>query len=441
MRTPTPDDAEVTQEAVRAALEATAPASLLPDRSQARSSSLSGGVTLVDVLDLGLDASGRQAVVAVIRVDSRDVIAPGCVAEGRFRRDPAVASLLRAGVHGAFDIELLGSGIPASDAMPLDVDQSNDSVLLGDAMVKWQLDAAPSPAPDRLRALAGSDTVPAVRAIVTWMRPDGTRCTVLTAADALPDADDGWTWAVELVRSHARGEDVDAIAPFARIGAMAASMHVILAGSGVSSWAAADVAGLQANATASLTAAVGAVEGAEGDRLRARRARMQGVIDGLAAIDSTPVIDIHGDLHIGQVLSSPLPAGGARLAFVDFDGNPVLSPEERSARQPAARDVAGMLASIDHVARVVNHRTPGLNPDPARRWIPVAQQAFLDAYRAVLDDAGRSELLDERLLPALLVDQELREYLYAVRFLPHWTYVPDAVLTAMFPDDSAARET
>jgi hypothetical protein len=40
-----------------------------------------------------------------------------------------------------------------------------------------------------------------------------------------------------------------------------------------------------------------------------------------------------------------------------------------------------------------------------------------------------------------MVDQELREYLYAVRFLPHWTYVPDAVLTELFPDDTAPRET
>jgi len=135
-----------------------------------------------------------------------------------------------------------------------------------------------------------------------------------------------------------------------------------------------------------------------------------------------------------------LPGREVRLAFVDFDGSPVLPPEERSARQPAARDVAGMLASIDHVARVVNHRTPGLDPEPARAWIPIAQGAFIDAYQAVLSDAGLSNLLDERLLEAMVVDQELREYLYAVRFLPHWTYVPDAVLTDLFPDD-VARES
>jgi maltokinase len=437
---PTPDDPEVTGQAFVVALEATPPASLLPDRSQARAASLVGDVTVLDVLDLGPDAFGHPAAVAVVRVDSRDLIAPGFLDSGEFRRDPSVASLLRAGAHGAFEVELMGDGIPAGGATGLDVDQSNDSVLLGDVMVKWQLDAAPSPAPDRLRALTGSDTVPAVRAIVTWRRADGTRCAILTAADALPDASDGWTWAVELVRSHARGEEVDAITPFARIGTMAGRMHVALASAGVSTWDAADIARVQSGCLANLAEATNAVGGAEGDRLRARHSRLREVFDGLQSINTTPVIDIHGDLHIGQVLSSPLPDGGTRLAFVDFDGSPVLPPEERSARQPAARDVAGMLASIDHVARVVNHRTPGLDPEPARAWIPIAQGAFIDAYQAVLSDAGLSKLLDERLLEAMVVDQELREYLYAVRFLPHWTYVPDAVLTDLFPDD-VARES
>jgi hypothetical protein len=62
------DDPDVIDRAVRAALEATSPASLLPDRSQARGSSLSGVVTVLDALDLGHDSSGRQAIVAVVRV-------------------------------------------------------------------------------------------------------------------------------------------------------------------------------------------------------------------------------------------------------------------------------------------------------------------------------------------------------------------------------------
>jgi maltokinase len=157
-------------------------------------------------------------------------------------------------------------------------------------------------------------------------------------------------------------------------------------------------------------------------------------MDGLAEIDSTPVIDIHGDFHIGQVLRVP-DDDSFRYAFVDFDGNPVLSPEERMKRQPAARDVAGMLASIDHVARVVNYRTEGLDPRPAAIWIPHAQDAYLAAYQSTLSSSGQRSLLDDRLLDPLMLDQECREFVYSARHLPHWRYVPDAVLTAMFPDE------
>ena len=93
-----------------------------------------------------------------------------------------------------------------------------------------------------------------------------------------------------------------------------------------------------------------------------------------------------------------------------------------------------MLASIDHVARVVNHRTPGLDPRPALVWIPHAQDAFLAAYQGGLAEAGVRDLLDDRLLMPMMIDQECREYMYAARPLPHWRYVPDAVITALIPN-------
>ena len=112
------------------------------------------------------------------------------------------------------------------------------------------------------------------------------------------------------------------------------------------------------------------------------------------------------------------------LAVGDFDGNPVLPVAERLSPQPAARDVAGMLQSIDHVGRVVNRRVEGADSTRVTRWIAAAQQAFHDSYRATLIGVGREELFDERLLRPLQVEQECREFLYAVRHLPRWRYVP-----------------
>ena len=106
----------------------------------------------------------------------------------------------------------------------------------------------------------------------------------------------------------------------------------------------------------------------------------------------------------------------------------MLSARERTRRQPAARDVATMLCSLDHVGRIVIHRTPGIDAGRVLGWIDAAQQEFLDFYRNGLAEAGAADLLDERLLDPFRVQQECREFVYSVRHLPHWRYVPDAAL-------------
>lgn len=415
---------------LRAALEAATPAVLLPNRAQARVEELTDRPTVVDVLDLGRD--GANAFVALLRIGDRILVVPGRLDGDGLHRDPGVASALVPGKQGSFTIETYGSGIPEDAPVELDVDQSNDSVILGDAMVKWQLDAAPSPAPERLRALAESGLTPALRALVTWTGDDGVERSILSAAEHLDQSRDGWTWAVELVRGYSQGKAVDALGPFAELGRMTARMHQHLADLGVGTWSRDRVDLLYTECVHHLDQACEAIDGEEGDRLRSRHDRLRGILSTVSSVASTPVMDIHGDLHIGQALQL---SSGRQYVIVDFDGNPVLTPAQRMERQPAARDVAGMLASIDHVARVVIHRTPGVDSLAAKAWIPRAQSAFLDSYRESMAAAGRADLLDERLLPALLVDQEMREFLYSARHLPHWRYVPDAVITAMFPEE------
>ena len=405
-------------------VRSTSAADLLPRRSQARASDTPGEPHLVDSLDLG-----DGGVVCIVDIGNRRVAVPARVSGDTLVRDPGVASLLRGGVAGAFAVEM-DESLPAG-ARGIDVDQSNDSVVLGDAVVvKWLVDVAPSPAPSRLRAVAGMGISPEPRAIVEWTDPEGRVCTIATAADHLAGAEDGWTWAVDLVRAHARGEQVDAVGPFAALGALVARLHVVLAENGVGTWSAAQCATLVDAMRADLAGAVAAMDGEEGARLHARRADLAALIDRAESVHETPVIPIHGDLHIGQVLRTP----DGEVRIIDFDGNPLLTPEERCAPAPAARDVAAMLASIDHVARVVNHRTPGLDPRPALVWIPHAQDAFLAAYQGGLAEAGVRDLLDDRLLMPMMIDQECREYMYAARHLPHWRYVPDAVITALIPN-------
>jgi maltokinase len=144
------------------------------------------------------------------------------------------------------------------------------------------------------------------------------------------------------------------------------------------------------------------------------------------ALAATPVQHIHGDLHVGQVLRW---SGG--LAVVDFDGNPVAT--DGGLMHPAARDVAQMSRSLDHVGQVVLHHHPALDPAPIREWLTSSRELFLASYRSTLQDSGMAFLLDESLLPAFELEQELRELVYAARHLPRWTYAPLATLTEMLP--------
>ena len=308
----------------------------------------------------------------------------------------------------------------------IDVDQTNDLVVVGDvAVVKWALhpESLPAPGPSRLAALAraGFTGTPRTWALV-HVSVEGERMLVATVSDYIPGAQDGWDWAVDEVRAHARGGTSGIDDAVAALGGLVARLHLALAAEGVVVADDGDAARWHARALADVA----------GAGLDAQTAgEVEALLEPLRRCAGTPTIAVHGDLHIGQVLRATDPV---RYLVIDFDGNPTQDAAERLEAQPAARDVAGMLASLDHVGRVVLHRTEGLEDSArarVRAWIEDAQVAFLDAYVRTLGEAGQEHLLDRTLLTAMQAQQECREYAYAARYLPHWRYVPDAALPAL----------
>ena len=420
-----------------AAIAAATAADLLPDRSQARSGDLHEPCELVDSLD-----AGNGAYLALVRTGARILVVPGQLSDTDFHRAPVSEAILNTASSGNFRIEHINSLAPNqstdnhSTERSITVDQSNDSVIVNNTiMLKWQINATTSPAPSRLRALSTQPVTPLPIATIEWIDPDsGEVLTLATATEFIPDSRDGWEWAVELVRSYAQGSGVDAITPFARIGQMTGEMHAALARTESGDT---DIKELHRDriqefldsALADLNTACEIVDGAEGKRLRARQAAIRERLNTLTSVDHTPAINTHGDFHVGQVIESP----AGEYFIVDFDGSPIETPAERLAKQPAARDIASMLASIDHVARVVNYRTEGLEPQVSLIWAAHAQEIFLLEYMDVLRREGLITILDERLIEPFMLHQELREYIYSVRHLPHWRYVPDSVITSMFP--------
>jgi maltokinase len=309
-----------------------------------------------------------------------------------------------------------------------EADQTNELVVVGErAVVKWLLhpNSQEQPAPRRLGALvdAGFTGTPRPWGLVS-MREAGADVLIATVIEYVADTKDGWEWAVEDVRSLALGEtdEATALRSIPQIGRLVAEMHLAFA-AGVRSIATdAEAEGWSIEAAEDLREAdLGAPASELIKQELALLARFVGAI----------IIDVHGDLHIGQVLrTSP----GDDLSIIDFDGSPTRSAEQRLAQQPAARDVAGMLASLDHVGRVVLHRTEGLDDGQRARvhdWIAEAQRGFLDAYLSRLAEAAEEALLDTRLIRPFQLQQECREFIYAARYLPHWRYAPEGALAAL----------
>jgi maltokinase len=389
-------------------------------------------VGLVDLIAVG------EAWIAIGRAADEVWVAP-IVADGGFVRRAVpgdgvatlVLGVLATGAVGSLTAERYAAAISLGGSeRGMTVDQSNESVIVGDrAVVKLFPRTRPGPQPGldlpaHLSAV-GFGEIPAPLGAIVW-RGD---TLIASVASFVPGARDGWAWYVDDVLDACERDDwVAADAHAAVVGGLVARLHRALATPSsvfetpVGTADADRIASWRADADARLAEALALTAGAEGERLRALAPTAATVIASLASIERTPTMRIHGDLHVGQVLRG----GDGALYVNDFDGNPLVL--DRTVPDAPARDVAAMTCAIDHVGRVVARRQPA-HVDAAAAWADRSREAFLGAYRAALGD--RRELFDERLLAPFEVAQEAHEFVYATHYLPRWRYVPDAVMPAV----------
>lgn len=385
------------------------------------------------------------------RLNLVPVTSPGASWRRARAGDGVAEALVRALHHGTplpsqLTARLLGPVPEARGETAIEADQTNESVVVGDAVVvKWLREPAPAPQPavELLAHLAevGFHDIPQPYGHLTWRLGDSGGELVTAFVDAyLPGAVDGWDWCVAGLLEHLEGHG-SACPPACPaafsgpLGALTGRLHAALATPSsvlplpVSAASVAAAEAWHRSAFAAVEEALALTPAPEHTVLAALAPRMRAVLDSAPVATGTPVLRVHGDLHVGQVLR-----WREGLAVIDFDGNPVLADGEpgSAAGQPAARDVAQMLRSLDHVARVVDRRTDGRHAAAVESWVAGSRDEFLDAYRAELATAGQDRLLDDRLLASFEVEQLCRELIYAGRFLPRWRYAPMAALTAMF---------
>src|SRR5262249_3831814 len=96
----------------------------------------------------------------------------------------------------------------------------------------------------------------------------------------------------------------------------------------------------------------------------------------------------HGDFHLGQMLIVK-----DDISIIDFEGEPRRSLEDRGCKAPAARDVAGLIRSIDYSATAALERALKSAPDEHGKlahaledWREHSIAAFMAGYRSSLSD-------------------------------------------------------
>jgi maltokinase len=305
---------------------------------------------------------------------------------------------------------------------PIVVDQTNRSVIVGErVVVKWFLEPVLNArAPELLGHLSdvGFRHTAEPYAAVFWR---GRLIALVTAY--LPGAQDGWDWCVDAVMA---GEPAAGFAP--ALGELAADLHAALAtpsSTEPSPVSTADGRGWHRRAERAVAEAGARTTGEDGQWLEFRSAELVAGIRPLAGAGRTPVLRIHGDLHVGQILK-----WRDGYAVIDFDGNPTLDGSGEEP-QPAARDVAQLLTSLEHVGQIAIRRR-GADPAVMAEWVRGARKNLLAAYMSRLAGLGHGELFEPHLLRPFEIEQECRELIYAARFLPRWTYAPMGVLRRWF---------
>jgi maltose alpha-D-glucosyltransferase / alpha-amylase len=157
--------------------------------------------------------------------------------------------------------------------------------------------------------------------------------------------------------------------------------------------------------------------------LRARlEALLPETVDGLK-------IRLHGDFHLGQMLIVK-----DDIFIIDFEGEPRRSLAERRRKAPAARDVAGLVRSIDYSATAALERALKIAPDENGKlaavldsWRERATAAFLGAYSESLNDARlwpASAAIAEGMLNFFILEKVFYEIEYELAYRPEWLRVP-----------------
>jgi maltose alpha-D-glucosyltransferase/alpha-amylase len=166
------------------------------------------------------------------------------------------------------------------------------------------------------------------------------------------------------------------------------------------------------------------------DQLVAVRATLPDHINALLPSDIDGLnIRHHGDFRLGQTLIVK-----DDIFIIDFDGNPRLPLADKRRKLPAARDVAGLIRSIDlSVNAALNRAISGGSDEHGRltaaldEWRERTTATFLSAYREAMTDRRlwpQQNHSADSMLRFFLLDQAFDEVEYELSHRPEGLNAP-----------------
>jgi trehalose synthase-fused probable maltokinase len=319
------------------------------------------------------------------------------------------------------------------DVRPVGVEQSNSSVVFGEALILKafrRVEPGVNPELELLRFLTERG-FPNIASLAGWYEYEGRLldATLGILQEYLADARDGWELALDGL-----AVDPDALLGELRaLGAVTGDLHSVLGSENSDPAFVAEEPSTEALAL--LTADIDEqierlfVELPDSEALAPIQGRGQDVRELLQNLShlnvAGRVIRTHGDLHLGQTMLSE-----RGWVILDFEGEPARPLHERRRKRPPLRDVAGMLRSFSYAAagaRILN----GTEVDDA--WEDRARDAFLDGYLAHVDSAllppGQQAI--DQLLAVFELEKAVYELRYELNNRPDWVSIPVAGITRL----------
>ncbi len=318
-----------------------------------------------------------------------------------------------------------GGLTPTGDIRSMGAEQSNSSIVFGEAQVLKvfrRVEPGDNPELEMLRFLSARD-FPNVAALTGWYAYSGELmdATLGILQEFVTESRDGWQLALDdpLGLLHRVGE----------LGTATALMHNTLASDATDPSFAPEEPSREALSllTATIDEQIEQVFldlPQNDDRMAPIAGRGEEIRNRLQLLSHVGVggllIRNHGDYHLGQTMLTD-----ARWIILDFEGEPARSLLDRRRKRSPLRDVAGMLRSFAYAASA----SELLRGVPAPEdWEERARSAYLDAYLAAIDGsllpAGHTAI--EKLLAIFELEKAVYELRYELNNRPDWVKIPVA---------------